>query len=575
MLEFTSRGVDITCMRFLRLDFRDDLNSIDLHPLVTVVTSLDSDHQRQLLQAVRRLASGTAVGLRGLVQHEGLLVELDAGSADLLGTPPTSADVLVYLDNATDAAGLVALRAEIDQWERQAEFDAVVVEEIRANLDLAAKASAARLRRQIDPENDDSSTTNAADLRLGAVRSAYDRLLATDRTFTDADPDLVAVVERWDDYVRRADDNEEHLSKLARRVSVAEADLSMRRKEMMKADEEAQPVVLTADEEARLEILADPSTDPTRKGRRKNSLSEEEEEEMRALLAKVGAESWTAFSVQRLSPAVAPEKKSALERATKAMSEAEQTLINARDERDADETASLLNDELEEIKNDARPYLGVLVPTDIGSALRDQIQIVDNPEWSDALRALRDTLAANDVRPTGGIEPDEIIEWTKSWISQESEPHDRRAGDTKAISDPVAALAERTRALAQHDRAVARLDAAEQRAADSAKRLADLRKSQETWSERPPITNAAEVMERVNPVVEQSIADAGGAVPIVLIGDFNDVPDAETVTLMAELESLGSQLQVIVVTQRAEVARWAMDAGLERAGICRGVKALI
>ena len=129
-------------MRFLRLDFRDDLNSIDFHPLITVVSALDPAYQRQLFEAVRRLSSGSTVGLRGLVENEGLLLELDATVTDPLAPVNTSAAVLIYLDAVSAGSADVGLQAEIDQWERQAAIDAVAVEEIRANLDLSIMAEA-------------------------------------------------------------------------------------------------------------------------------------------------------------------------------------------------------------------------------------------------------------------------------------------------------------------------------------------------------------------------------------------------------------------------------------------------
>lgn len=71
-------------MRLLRLDlFQDDIG-LHLHPLICVVPRLQPSQQQQLVGAVSQLASGSVEGLGGLVQHQGLLVELtDLGSMSL------------------------------------------------------------------------------------------------------------------------------------------------------------------------------------------------------------------------------------------------------------------------------------------------------------------------------------------------------------------------------------------------------------------------------------------------------------------------------------------------------------
>ena len=152
-------------MRLLRFDFRDDFSSVDLHPLITVVSGLEPAHQRQLFEAVRRLSSGSTVGLRGLVEHQGLLVELDAGTGDPLGSVSTEAPVLIYVDGVAVQSCEVGLQAEIDQLERQAAIDAVAVEEIRADLDLAVRAKVLGLRRLADPKAPDLGSATVSPRR--------------------------------------------------------------------------------------------------------------------------------------------------------------------------------------------------------------------------------------------------------------------------------------------------------------------------------------------------------------------------------------------------------------------------
>ena len=56
-------------MRFLRLDYRDDLHGLDLHPLLSVVSATEPTEVEQLLEAVRRISSGSTSGLRGLLEE--------------------------------------------------------------------------------------------------------------------------------------------------------------------------------------------------------------------------------------------------------------------------------------------------------------------------------------------------------------------------------------------------------------------------------------------------------------------------------------------------------------------------
>lgn len=64
-------------MRLLRLDLGCGGVTLDLHPLVTVVSGLGDRERHELIDSIRALAGGRASGICGLVQHQGLLLELD------------------------------------------------------------------------------------------------------------------------------------------------------------------------------------------------------------------------------------------------------------------------------------------------------------------------------------------------------------------------------------------------------------------------------------------------------------------------------------------------------------------
>jgi len=280
-------------MRFLRLDFGDDLYSLDLHPLVSVVSGLSKHHQRQLFDSARRFAVGSTVGVRGLIEHAGLLVELDGHAKDRLEEVTTESDVVVYVDGADSASRLVGLEAEIDQWERQAAIDAVIVEEVRADLDPSLRAKVLGLRREIDPmgvgeaEMPDASTQQ---VRYAAARRAFETVMATDRTVSQVDSTISDLLARWEEYQSKHSEHDEHLATLQKDVERARASVAQAKARMDQAVLDAKPVLLSGAEEALLEELSE-LDNSANKGWRRKGLTEEEEAEKQALLDKVGVNS--------------------------------------------------------------------------------------------------------------------------------------------------------------------------------------------------------------------------------------------------------------------------------------------
>ncbi|MGI9595988.1 MAG: hypothetical protein ACR2QK_07495, partial [Acidimicrobiales bacterium] len=351
-------------MRLLRFDFRDDLNSVDLHPLITVVSGLEPLHQRQLFEAVRRLSTGSTVGLRGLVQHQGLLVELDAGTGDPLGSVTTGATVLVYIDGAALESGEVGLQAEIDQWERQAAIDAVAVEEIRSDLDLAAKARAFELRRSITPgcEAKTGAGTSPRKLMVATIRRAFEEVNGHEPELAKCDPQVAALIERWEAYHSLRENAEEHLYQLAAEVQQAETAVLDRSHDLDLATQAAKPVLLNTEQEARLETLSDAShasDSSSRIGKWKRTISKEDDAERQQLLDLVGVMSWTEYSVFRMSPTAPPERLAAVVTAEGELAAAQDRLEQARAYQAADSVAARLYQDLERIKADSQPYLGV------------------------------------------------------------------------------------------------------------------------------------------------------------------------------------------------------------------------
>ena len=153
-------------MRLLRFDFGPELRSVDLHPLLNVVSGLSPSHQRQLFDAIQTLASGSTLGVRGLVQHDGLLVDLDGQYLEPFGGAATSADVVVYADEKSTGGSLLSFEDEVEFWQRREAIDTALLEEIRADLDASAKSDVAALRRKLGLDFEGAGSVSYTHLTL-------------------------------------------------------------------------------------------------------------------------------------------------------------------------------------------------------------------------------------------------------------------------------------------------------------------------------------------------------------------------------------------------------------------------
>ncbi len=566
-------------MRFLRLDYRDDLHGLDLHPLISVVAATESSELEQLLEAVRRLSVGSTSGLRGLVEQDGLLVELDATTGEPFGDVTTSATVVVHVDEVLPGDVDTGLHREIARWERQAAIDAATVEEVRSHIDLSVRARAQRLESRLAPARPlaaDAALT-AGRLRVRAVRRAFDVLNRQEPLVPEPAPEIEALIERWEAHRHRRSGHEAHLSDLVARVAGAERAVTAATEVLVAARNDTRPVLLDADREARLEELYDLSNESSlwRKG-----LNQEEQAEMLALLNSVGVSSWTEYSVLRMSPTVAPDKLAAVQRAEADLDRARHQLEQARSERAADEVARSLHDELAAIKADCQPHLGVLVPADIGGALRQRRRLVENPRWIDALNDLRDVLSSNELHPPGGFEPAEILGWTDSWLRAQESLHNPGRPPTSGDGDEDESevrieLDTESVALIRHNRALSRIDRVERNAARSGLRLQQLRTQLRARTENPPPASAAEVMAIVEPAAEQILSDIGGSIPLAIVGELNGLSASEADLLMESLEDLAQRVQIVVISDNPVVGEWARRVGLERADLRLGATTLL
>ncbi|MEM8925845.1 MAG: hypothetical protein AAGD35_20260, partial [Actinomycetota bacterium] len=117
-------------MRILRLDLGTG-QSVDLHPFISVVIGLEADERSELIDAIGTLGAGSTTGIRGLLQHQGILVELDGSTAHRL-VAATDANLVVDTAAADAVHGTNWLRDRIDDQLRATEIAAVRLEELRA-----------------------------------------------------------------------------------------------------------------------------------------------------------------------------------------------------------------------------------------------------------------------------------------------------------------------------------------------------------------------------------------------------------------------------------------------------------
>lgn len=576
-------------MRLLRLDFGSEFRSLDLHPLLNVVSDVSPSHQRQLFDAIRTLASGSTLGVRGLVEHQGLLVELDGQYREPFAGAVTSADVVVFADDTSTGASLLSFEDEVAFWQRREAIDTALLEEIRADLDAAAKSEVTSLRRRLEPDlrlNDLGSASDRSDeperdveeLRRRVVRSAIREAEETEPYQLSGDPEVLDLLERWEAFVEIRSENEAHLGELRSAIESAQEQWKASSRALAEAKAEAQPIRLTKDEATRLEQLSDAENEGGRKG-----LSGADQAEMQELLDKVGASSWTDYALARSNPRVPAAKLALVQEAEQQVALDEKAVADARQAASSDPVSAQMGKTHAAMKDDARPHLGAVMPNDIGAGLRALISEVENPEWLRSINRLRDTLSSNDLQPPYGVGHNEVLGWAKAWLAgQEALTEDTGAGESDGnsaeIDDPkelAAALEEAESRLIRHRRAILQIEPAERRAMLSQVRLDRVHQQMSERSTASAPRSAGEVLQFLEPVLRQMKVDGGGQVPIVIAGAMTELDSSEINELVSTLQRLSMKLQVILITNREEALVAAAEFGLEKAGVTRGLKSLV
>lgn len=545
-------------MRILRLDLGQALGTVDLHPFVSIVHGLEPEQRTAFTDAVRSLARGNDRGIGGLVEDGGRLIELpglDTGSLNAF----TTEDISVNVDGVgVGADRLPALRAELDQLRRKAQIDAVHVEEIRADLSPSALATVRKLEAALSGTNPASEAALRRHQSIERLQVAAEALATLPPSLRETPQEVAPMIERWEAYTARLAEVRPHLESLTKAIQTAEADLMEAHSAVQAAEAAAVPLRLDPSEDARIDQISEIMFDPRAK---KKQWNDELEAELNALLAKVGQPTYTAYAMYRMSPEVPAEARTALEQARAHLAVTEQAVETARSNYEYDPVAGEINTEFDALKDDARQHLGAMLPEDLGGALAALVVERENPEWRGAFDHLRAEFAdvGGTLDPQYESDPTVVARAVKRWID------DALAEDDNGPSpaELEAQLAEAEKVFARHARAMARIDRLEAVAAESARTVVELREriaQIESGHEAP-----TDVFASVQALADRVRTESGSACPLILEGEFADLDDTGVAELLERCETLGQQLQLIVVSNRPAAANWAQQVGLRRA----------
>ncbi len=552
-------------MRILRLDFGPDIGSADLHPFVSVVHGLDEARSSRLVSAIRALVTGAGPGLAGLVEHNGHLVDITGENLGEIG-PFTTEDVVLHTNRFTGGAeSLPQMIAELDQLAAAAEIDSVWVEEVRADLVPSAAARVQRLRDQID-----GLEVETIDVELQArraeVRAAIAAVDATPQIITESPEGIAELIERWAELQAAESRSRNHLDVIAGRVQAAEASLADSLRFLSDAEADAKPVLLSDEDEDRLEELCHPRVERRFRPRERSA---ETEAEIAALLAKVNQTSYSGYAMYRLMPTAPEDKLEVVSAAEDQVAMAQIEVEDARRALASDQTVNDLAEMADRIKDEARAFFGPMLPADLGRALQEHVVETPNPDWFEAVKVLYDTLVAQDVEVPDDLDPERLAIWADSWLMEQEKVDAAANRVDPAVLQTDLEIAEK--ALDRHARAMARIDRLEAKASESRLRVGELRrrvariKAGESSSIESVFDGITELAERVR-------QNSGVSIPVVIKGNFGELADTEVTALLDRIEPLAQSVQIVVMTDRNAAATWARAVGVRRA-LCAGTVA--
>jgi len=537
-------------MRILRLDLSTGDGTVDLHPFISIVRGLDSTETSDLIDAIRGLVRGSTTGHGGLVESNGELIELRSGAVPV--GPLTIEDIYVTVGGHQDGGDPVVLVADRDRAKRFATIARVKLEEARANIDPGAAHRVRVLQNALSafevPEGEID--------RTAAVRGYIAHVRSLPPTVRDMPADIREMLTEWERYEAARLQAQPELDALNSRVQSCLAQREQAQLDVEEATTRAVPVSLTREEDFRVEDLANP--DMGKKARRS---TDEDHRELQSLLAKVGQTSYLDYVMYRLAPTPSAASVGDLEAARKNLEQVEARLSEARFEMQFGPVQVSLDEVFESVKETARVHLGPMLPSDLGAALRRQVVETDNPEFATGLRDLYHELRRVEAEVPDTIQPEALVDWAEAWADELDRPKEH-TGPSRAELFGQLTLAEQD--LEMHDRAMGRVEGLE---ADAEQAVMELTATDERLrsSVGDVGTSADRALALLRPLADRVRSEAGGSVPLILHGEFDDLSSQELEDMFDHLEVLAQDLQLVVLCDRADAAAWAGGVGLRRA----------
>lgn len=538
-------------MRILRLDLNVGDGTVDLHPFISIVQGLGSAETTDLIDAIRGLVRGSTTGHGGLIESNGELIELRSGAVPV--GPLTIEDVYVTVGGETDDGDPVVLVADRDRAKRFATIARVKLEEARANIDPGAAHRVRVLQNALSAFDVPEGVVD----RTSTVRSMISRVRSLPVTVREMPADIREMLTEWERYEEARRVAQPELDALNQRVQSCLAQREAAQLAVEEAIAQAVPVVLTRDEDFRVEDLANPQVG----GKKARRSTDEDHRELQQLLAKVGQTSYLDYVMYRLAPVPSAESLAALEGARTNLEHIESRLGDARFEMQFGPVQASLNEVLESVKGTARVHLGPMLPSDLGAALRRQVIETANPEFSEGLRDLYHELHRVEADVPETMQPEALVEWAEVWADDLDRPSEH-TGPTRAELFGKLTVAET--ALEMHDRAMARVEGLE---ADAEQAGLELVTTEERLrSAVGDVGNSADrALALLRPLADRVRSEAGGSVPLIVHGEFSDLDATELEGMFDQLEVLAQDLQLVVLCDRGEAASWASGVGLRRA----------
>ncbi len=548
-------------MRILRLDLGTELGTVDLHPFVSIVHGLTPSQRQGLLDAVRSLARGSEPVPAGLVESNGVLTELPSDGVSGLG-PFTTEDVVASVDSMSiDPSEIPAKKAELDQVRKQAQIDAVYVEEVRADLVPSALSDVQRIKDHLNGVARPDAKQIQAEGSITAVQAALESASIVEPVLRETRPEVAGLIDRWEQHRGLVAEAKGHLDGLNREIQKAETELTRTIEALAEAKQKAVPVTLSPAEDSRLTDLSTESMDKKGRGRKR---SDEETEEMERLLAKVGQNTYSNYVMYRLDPQPSAEHAALVQAAEMSVDRARSNADDARTVLANDDIAFDLKRDYDEIKDEARVHLGPMLPEDLGAALAGFVTETTNPEWLESMSVLGHELLAAGADPVAieEVAPEDLPQVAEQWLRNAQMDLDSlRQGPAHSELEFALELAEAR--FNRHLRAMSRIDRMEATAAESSSRVAEL--SDQIARAEAGESGQAGIVQTIRQVADRIRTQAGAAAPLVLDGEFAGMEDSEVSFLLDELEILTKEMQIIVVSSRSVAGEWASNAGLRRA----------